>query len=66
METEKGCHKLAVQQKTTGWTGHLSLYADDLILIAENEEILCTKVTKWKSGIEVEDIKMNIRKQNNV
>jgi len=35
------------------------LYADDLILMAENEESLCDKIVKWKSGMEAKGFKMN-------
>ena len=37
---------------------------DDLILMAENEEGLCEKIMKWKSGMEV--LKMNIKNKNDV
>jgi len=40
------------------------LYADDLILMAENEESLCDKIVKWKSWLELEAkcFKMNTGK----
>ena len=36
-----------------------SLYADDLILMAESEESLRDKIVKWKSGLEANGLKMN-------
>ena len=38
------------------------LYADDLILMAENEESLRDKIVKWKSGLEAKGLKMNTGK----
>jgi len=38
------------------------LYADDLILMAENEESLRDKIVKWKSGLETKGLKMNTGK----
>ena len=35
------------------------LYADDMILMAENEESLHDKIVKWKSGLEAKGLKMN-------
>ena len=28
------------------------LYADDLVLMAETEDLLVEKITKWKAGME--------------
>ena len=36
-------------------------YADDLILMAESEEV-CDKIVKWKSGLEAKGLKMNTGK----
>jgi len=38
------------------------LYADDLILMAESEESLPSKIVKWKSGLEAKGLKMNTGK----
>jgi hypothetical protein len=38
------------------------LYADDLVLMADNEERLRTKIMKWKSGMEAKGLKMNMGK----
>jgi len=38
------------------------LCADDLIMMAESEEILCDKIVKWKSGLETKGLKINTEK----
>ena len=39
------------------------LYADDLILIAESEELLTEKVRIWKEGMEAKGLRVNLAKQ---
>jgi len=36
--------------------------ADELILMAENEESLCEKAVQWKSRLEAKGLKMNTGK----
>ena len=36
---------------------------DNLILMTESEESMCDKIVKWKSGMEVNDLKVNIMKR---
>ena len=38
------------------------LYADDLVLMAESEELLMEKLRKWKKGIEAMGIRVNAGK----
>ena len=38
------------------------LCADDLVLVAETEELLMEKVCKWKSGMELKGLRVNIGK----
>ena len=38
------------------------LYADDLVLVAETEELLMEKLRKWKRGMELKGLRVNIRK----
>ena len=38
------------------------LYANDLILIAESEELLTKKVRIWKKGMEAKGLKVNLAK----
>ena len=38
------------------------LYADDLVLVAESEELLVAKIRKWKDGMEVKGLKVNMGK----
>ena len=38
------------------------LYADDLVLVAETEELLMEKLRKWKSGMELKGLRVNIGK----
>ena len=38
------------------------LYADDLILMAESEELLMEKSRKWKNGMEAKGLRVNARK----
>ena len=35
------------------------LYADDLILMAELEELLIEKLRKWKNGMEAKGLRVN-------
>jgi len=37
-------------------------YADDLVLIAETEELLCEQIEKWKLGMEAKGLRVNIGK----
>ena len=39
------------------------LYADDLILIAESEELLTEKVRIWKEGMEAKGLRVTWLKQ---
>ena len=38
------------------------LYADDLVLVAETEELLIEKLRKWKKGMELKGLRVNISK----
>ena len=38
------------------------LYADDLVVIAESEEELIKKLTRWKDGVQRKGIKVNMNK----
>ena len=38
------------------------LYADDLVLVAESEGELLEKIKLWKQGLEVKDLRVNMRK----
>ena len=38
------------------------LYADDLVLVAETEELLLEKLRKWKKGMELKGLRVNIGK----
>src|SRR5271163_4781157 len=36
------------------------LYADDLVLMAESEELLMDKIRVWKEGMEARGLKVNV------
>ena len=36
------------------------LYTDDLVLVAETEELLIEKLSKWKKGMELRGLRVNI------
>ena len=38
------------------------LYADDLCLLAETEEDLMVKIKRWKEGMELKGLRMNMGK----
>ena len=38
------------------------VYADDLVLVAEMEELLMEKLRKWKKGMELKGLRVNIGK----
>ena len=38
------------------------LYADDLVLMAESEELLMVKLRKWKEGMEEKGLRVNMGK----
>ena len=38
------------------------LYADDLVLVAETEELLMEKLGKWKRGMQLKGLRVNIGK----
>ena len=38
------------------------LYADDLVLMAESEELLVEKIRKWKAGMEDRGLRVNMGK----
>ena len=38
------------------------LYTDDLVLVAETEELLMEKLRKWKRGMELKGLRVNIGK----
>ena len=40
----------------------LMLYADDLVLMAESEELLLEKLRKWKNGMEAKGLRVNADK----
>ena len=35
------------------------LYADDLVLIAESEELLVEKIERWRKGLETGGLRVN-------
>ena len=35
------------------------LYVDDLVLVAETEELLMEKLRKWKKGMELKGLRVN-------
>ena len=37
-------------------------YADDLVLMAESEELLIEKLRKWKNGMEAKGLRVNAGK----
>ena len=39
------------------------LYADDLVLVAETEELLMEKLGKWKKDMELKGLRVNIVRQ---
>ena len=39
------------------------LYADDLVMVAETEELLLEKIRKWKNGMKIEGLRVNARKK---
>ena len=38
------------------------LYADDLVLMAETEELLVEKIQKWRKGMEEQGLRVNLGK----
>ena len=38
------------------------LYADDLVLMAETEELLVEKIMRWKAGMEEKGLRVNMGK----
>ena len=38
------------------------LYADDLVLIAESEELLVEKIERWRNGLEAGGLRVNFEK----
>ena len=38
------------------------LYSDDLVLVAETEELLMEELRKWKRGMELKGLRVNIGK----
>ena len=38
------------------------LYADDLVLMAESEELPMEKLRKWKKGMEAKSLRVNVGK----
>ena len=38
------------------------LYADDLVLMAETEDLLKEKIMKWKAGMEEKGLRVNMGK----
>ena len=38
------------------------LYADDLVLVADTEELLLEKLRKWKNGMEAKGLRVNAGK----
>ena len=40
------------------------LYADDLVIIAESEEELRSKLSKWKQAMEAKGLRVNVGKTN--
>ena len=40
------------------------LYADDLVLVAETEELLMEKLHKWNKGMEMKGLRVNIRQRS--
>lgn len=52
----------ALSQRFRGGLPWELLYADDLVIIAESEEILMERIEKWKEGLESKGLKVNIGK----
>lgn len=52
----------ALSNKFRGGLPMEMLYADDLILIAESEELLKKKVRIWKEGMEAKGLRVNLAK----
>ena len=38
------------------------LYADDLVLLADSEELLVEKIMRWKAGLEAKGLRVNMGK----
>ena len=38
------------------------LYADDLVLLANTEELLVEKIVRWKAGLEAKGLRVNMVK----
>ena len=36
------------------------LYSDDLVLMADSEELLIEKIKKWKAGMEDKGLRVNM------
>ena len=40
------------------------LYADELVVVAETEELLLEKITKWKNGMKIKGLRVNAGKRS--
>jgi len=52
----------ALSRKFKGGLPLELLYADDLVLMAETEELLLEKLNKWKNGLEEKGLRVNMGK----
>ena len=52
----------ALSRKFRGGLPMELLYADDLVLMAESEELLMVKLSKWKTGMEEKGLRVNMGK----
>ena len=52
----------ALSRKFRGGLPWELLYADDLVLMAETEDLLKEKITKWKAGREEKGLRVNMGK----
>jgi hypothetical protein len=52
----------ALSRKFRGGLPMELLYADDLVLMAESEELLLEKLRKWKTGMEEKGLRVNMGK----
>jgi len=52
----------ALSRKFRGGMVWELLYADDLVLMAETEDLFKKKIMKWKAGMEEKGLRVNMSK----
>ena len=52
----------ALSTKFRKWLPYELLYADDLVLIAESEELLMEKIEGWRKGLEAGELRVSFEK----